>query len=246
LTKSDAKGITVAGLQVPFNDDSDCEMAFAPLLRTYGGDLLTADGKQAAFNSDAGKAALQLYVDLVQKNKVSSLLPLPGDPNTSLLGRGAAAQIISGQFDLIDVKTNFPDVYKNIGVAVPPAGPSGTPSTMSSFAGFMMGKDTKNPDDAWTLISYLESPSSLTIIDSASLFLPPRKSLASADYITSDPLFKSFADALVYGKGNPNVPAWVQVRNILGEQIIAALNGKVTVDAALASAEKDVNAALSK
>jgi multiple sugar transport system substrate-binding protein len=244
LTKTDAKGITTAGLQMPYDDNADCEMAFAPILRAYGGDLVAPDGKAVSFNSDAGKAALQLYVDMARKNKVSSIVPLPGDPNTSLLGRGAAAQIISGQFDLTDIKANMPDIYKQIGVAVPPAGPSGQPSTMSSFSGFMINKNTKNPDDAWTLMSYLVAPSSLITIDSGSLFLAPRKSMATADYVTSDPLFKAFADGMVYGKGNPNVPAWIAIRNALGEQIINALNGKATVDEALKAAETKANAAI--
>ncbi|MDD5367815.1 MAG: ABC transporter substrate-binding protein [Anaerolineaceae bacterium] len=246
LTKSDAKGITVAGLQLPYNDNADCEMAFAPILRTYGGDLMNADGKSVAFNSDAGKQALQLYVDMVQEQKVSSIIDLPGDPNASLLGRGAAAQIISGQFDLADIKANMPDIYKEIGVALPPVGPSGKPVTMSSFSGFMIGKDAKNPADAWTLLSYLETPASLTKIDSASLFLGPRQSMATADYVTADPLFKAFSDGLQYGQGNPNVPAWIPIRNALGEQIIAALNGKVTVADALKAAETTSNEAISK
>jgi multiple sugar transport system substrate-binding protein len=163
-----------------------------------------------------------------------------------VLGRGAAAQIISGQFDLSDIKANMPDVYKEIGVALPPVGSSGKPVTMSTFSGFMIGKDAKNPDDAWTLLSYLVSPSALTEIDSASLFLAPRKSLATADYVTSDPLFKAFSDALQYGQGNPNVPAWIQIRNSLGEQIIAALNGKATVSDALKTAESKSNDAITK
>lgn len=244
LTKSDALGITTAGLQIPYDDPASCEMFYAPILRTYGGELLTDDGKQAAFNNDAGKAALQFMVDMVQVQKASSIVPLPGDPNVSLLGRGAAAQIISGQFDLADIKTNFPDIYNEIGVALPPVGPSGAPSTMSSFAGFMMGKDTKNPDDSWTLMRYLASPSSMEIIDSGSLFLAPRKSMADADYVISDPLFKVFSDGLVYGKGNPNVPDWIAIRNALGEQIIAALNGTETVENALTLAETNVNAIL--
>jgi multiple sugar transport system substrate-binding protein len=244
LTQSDDKGITVAGLQMPYNDNADCEMAFAPILRTFGGDLMSTDGKTVAFNSDAGTQALQMYVDLVQKYKVSSIIDLPGDPNVSLLGRGAAAMIISGQFDLSDIKTNSPDIYKQIGVALPPVGTSGKPVTMSSFSGFMISKDSKNPDDAWTLISYLESPSALEAIDSASLFLAPRQSMATASYITDDPLFAKFQDALTYGQGNPNVPAWIPIRNALGEQIIAALNGKVTVAQALQLAEKNANDAI--
>jgi multiple sugar transport system substrate-binding protein len=244
LTKSDAKGITVAGLQMPYNDNADCEMAYAPILRTYGGDLMSADGKTVAFNSDAGKQALQLYVDMVQKNKVSSIIDLPGDPNASLLGRGAAAMVISGQFDLSDIKANSPDIYSQIGVALPPAGPSGKSVTMSSFSGFMIGKDSKNPDDAWTLISYLESPAALEIVDSTSLFLAPRQSMANADYITKDPLFAKFQTALANGQGNPNVPAWIPIRNALGEQIIAALNGTISVEDALKTAEKNANDAI--
>lgn len=246
LTKSDDKGITTAGLYMPYDDNADVEMAFAPILRTYGGDLLSADGKTAAFNSDAGKAALQIYVDLFLKDKVTPASPLPGDPNTSTIGRGAAAQMISGQFDLATIKQADPAVYKQIGVALPPAGPSGKPTTMSSFSGFMINKNTKNPDDAWTLVSYLSSPASLTAVDSALLFLAPRASLANADFVTADPLFKAFADGLTYGQGNPNVPQWIQVRNALGEQLINAINGKSSVEDTLKTAETNVNGILSK
>lgn len=245
LTKSDAMGITVAGLQMPY-EGSDVEMAYAPILRSEGGDILSADGKTAAFNSEAGVKALQLYVDLIQKDKVSSLTGLPGDPNVSLMGRGVAAQIISGQFDLADIKATDPKIYAEIGVALPPAGASGKPVTMSSFSGFMMNKNAKNKDDAWTLMRHLISPSSLIIIDGTSLFLPPRASLQSAEFVTKDPLFKAFADALVYGQGNPNVPAWIEIRNTLTEQLVAALNQKATPQEALKAAEEAVNKLLSQ
>ena len=244
LTKTDAKGITTAGLQMPYEDNASVQMAFAPILRTFGGDLMAADDQSVAFNSDAGIAALQLYVDMVHKYKVSSIVPLPGDPTINMIGRGAAAQMIIGQFDLITIKTNMPDIYKHIGVAVPPVGPSGNPSTMSSFSGFMINKNTKNPDDAWTLLSYLAAPSSLTTITSGTLFLSPRKSMATADHVVSDPLFKAFADGMIYGRANPNVPAWIAIRNALGEQIINALHGKVSVEEALEAAETKANAAI--
>ena len=245
LTKSDAMGITMAGLQMP-TEGSDVEMAYAPILRTMGGDILSADGKTAGFNTPEGLKALQLYVDMFHKSKVSSLTPLPGDPNVSLMGRGVVAQIISGQFDLADIKATDPKVYEQIGVALPPAGDSGKVSTMSSFSGFMMNKGSKNKDDAWTLLRHIVSPSSLVIIDSTSLFLPPRASLQSADFVTQDPLFKQFADGLQYGKGNPNIPAWIQIRNTLTDQLVSALNQQMTPEEALKKAEEEVNKLLAQ
>lgn len=246
LTQSDAAGITRAGLQMPSDDPANVALQYAPLLRTEGGELLTPDGKQAAFNSEAGVRALQRYVDLFHTHKVASLVELPGDPQVSAIGRGAAAQIISGQFELASVKQADPAVYEQIGVALPPAGASGQPVTMSSFSGFMMNKNARNKADAWTLMRHIVSPSSLTVIDSTSLFLPPRESLQSADFVTSDPLFQAFADNLQYGRGNPNVPQWVEVRNTLAEHLIAAINQQMTPEAALAAAEQRVNEVLNK
>lgn len=246
LTQSDDAGITRAGLQVPSDDNANVEQQFAPMLWTEGGQLVSDDGKKAAFNSDAGKTALKHYVDLFHTDKVASLTDLPGDPSASTIGRGAAAQMISGQFELASVKKTDEKVYEQIGVALPPVGASGKPYSLSSFSGFMMNKNAKNKDDAWTLMRHIISPSSLTTIDSTSLFLPPRTSLLSAEWVTSDPLFQVFADNLKYGQGNPNIPQWVEVRNALGENLIAALNQKMTPDEALATAEQRVNEILSK
>lgn len=245
LTQSDDLGITLAGLQVPV-EGADVEMAWLPILRSMGGDLLSKDEKSAAFNSPEGVAALQYYLDLFEKHKVSSLTPLPGDPTMPPIARGAAAQVISGQFSLAQIKNASPELYDQIGVALPPAGKDGKISTMSSFSGFMINKFSKNKDDAWTLMRHILSPSSLTIIDGSSLFLPPRKSMQTAEFITSDPLFEAFAHGLEYGQGNPNIPAWVEVRNTIVESLVDALNGKMGAEDALKTAEEAVNKVLAQ
>lgn len=245
LTQSDDLGITLAGLQMPV-EGADVEMAYLPILRSMGGDLLSEDQKTAAFNSPEGIAALQYYLDLFEKHKVSSLTPLPGDATIPPIARGAAAQVISGQFSLAQIKDTSPELYDQIGIAPPPAGKDGKISTMSSFSGFMMNAYSKNKDDAWTLMRHILSPSSLTIIDGGSLFLPPRKSMQSAEFITGDPLFEAFALGLEYGEGNPNIPTWVEVRNTLVESLVDALNGKTGAEDALKTAEEAVNKVLAQ
>lgn len=245
LTKRDDLGITVAGLQLPV-EGADVEMAYLPILRSMGGDLLSDDFKTAAFNSPEGLKALRYYLDLFEVHQASSLTPLPGDPTVPPIARGSAAQVISGQFSLAQIKTASPELYSQVAVVAPPAGESGKPSTMSSFSGFMMNAASERKEDAWTLMRHIVSPTSLTIIDGSSLFLPPRKSLQSAPFITDDPLFEAFALGLEYGAGNPNIPAWVEVRNTMVEHLVSALNGQSTAEEALQAAEEAVNKVLSQ
>ena len=55
-----------------------------------------------------------------------------------------------------------------------------------------------------------------------------------------------FRSGLEYGAGNPNIPAWVEVRNTMVEHLVSALNGQSTAEEALQAAEEAVNKVLSQ
>jgi len=66
--------------------------------------------------------------------------------------------------------------------------------------------------------------------------LPALSSSADGAYVQQNPLMKPFIQAAPSYVGSPNVPAWVQVRDVLDKHLEQALNGKVTPAQALADA----------
>jgi multiple sugar transport system substrate-binding protein len=80
-------------------------------------------------------------------------------------------------------------------------------------------------------------------------FLPVRKSVATGSAYTSyiaekSPKSKAFVDALPTAHARPNTPKYADASLAFAKQIEQALYGKKSVSAALADAERDVNAAL--
>ena len=224
----------------PGTDGEGVTWNFQVSLWQAGGEFLNEDNTKAAFNSDAGKKALQFWVDLV-KAKDSPLAPW-GEFEK---GKAASAQEGSWMAGIWKPQPPF-----DFGVAQIPHPADGQPATnMGGEQAVVFTQDQQEQKAAGEFLTWFVDPAQNISWSQKTGFLPVRKSVAESaeykDFVKNTlPELQPFVDALPTAKARPATPLYPQVSLAFAKQVEEALHGK-PVDQALADAETQVNAILS-
>lgn len=205
-------------------------------LWSAGGDLLSQDLQQPAFNSSAGVKALQYWIDLIEEG-VSPLAPW------GLFGRGEAAMVIDGSWmtQFFPMQVNF-----ELGAAIVPAPASGRPATnLGGEQIFIMANDEAKQDAAWRFIEWFVSKEVQVEWDRLTGFIPVRRSVAEdptyqAWVANARPLLQPFVEAQTYAHARPPVPAYPELSDTLARFITEALYGRLSASQALENAEAQI------
>lgn len=242
LTVKQGNRMVREGLDIPFQG-IDAQQIYSNFLWQNGGDFVSADGSRAIFNGKEGVEALQFLVDLIYKDGCTTNTIEQPMGNVLPIAVGKVAMQFAVPNDLALIEAYSPDVYKHIRVAPPLKNKQQV--VLYSFSGLFMAKDSKNKDAAWEVMKFMTSPDILGRICGSLSMLPPRQSLKSLPFVAKDARIQAYVDGMAYGKGNPNVPAWVKVRDILASCIEKAAFGAMSSKGALDKAAAECNAALS-
>lgn len=217
---------------------------WACLLWQNGGDFFNEDFTKCTFNSPEGVEALQFIVDLIHKDKTTDTSINMGQGNIPAIATGEVAMLFAVPGDCAAVKTYAPDVYKEVRIAPPLVRKKQV--ALYAFNGFFMSKSSKHKPEAWRTIQYFSSPKAIEVICGALRSLPPRQSLASMGFIAEDPNLKTFVKGMNSARGNPNIPQWVKIRDVLSRYIEKAMYGAMTPKEALDAAAKEGDEILKK
>jgi multiple sugar transport system substrate-binding protein len=221
------------------------EQSFIALLTSAAGRMLSADGKSAEFNSPAGVQALTYMVSLYQGDGAvatgvgDDYLSRPPAQQPLALGTAGITQL--GPSQLLQLVKAKPDLAGKLGVLAPPS-LGGQPGHAFGGVGtgLFISKDSKNQDLAWKFLQFMASPEVSNQYAEVIGSIPIRQSARSSAYVTKNPLLTTFLAAQPAYVANPNVPAWVQVRDVLSRYLQQALAGKVAPKDALDKAAREV------
>lgn len=220
---------------------------FYEMVVAEGGDLFN-DDFSPAFNSDAGKRALQWFVDLYQADAV------PAGTTNYLwddLGNGFASGTIALNLDWPGWAGFFNDpssskVAGNVGVAAAPKGSAGVRTGWSGFHGFSVTEDCENKEAAASLVDFLTNEDSQKLESSAGP-LPSRTAVwdhvseqAKGDAYRSEVL-AAFKETAATAFAVPPTPYWIEATNLIYPELQAAILGDKTVDEALSDASEAVD-----
>lgn len=223
----------------PGTDGEGVTWNFQVSLWQAGGQFLNEDNTKAAFNSAAGKKALQFWVDLVN----AGCSPL-GPWGEFEKGKAASAQEGSWMAGIWKPKPPF-----NFGVAAIPHPADGQAATnMGGEQAVVFAADTTKQTAAAGFLTWFDDPAQSTSWSEKTGFLPVRKAVADSagykDFVKSRlPELQPFVDALPKAHARPAAPLYPQVSLAFAKQVEQALHGKA-VDQALADAETEVNGIL--
>ena len=224
------------------NDGSeDTVWRFEALLWQAGGDVLTSDNKQAAFNSPAGVKALTFLQNTAVKDK-SVYLDSGNDAYANIFNSGHIAMLYTGPWDL----AGFPNV--NFGVQILPADQNHqTISGPDNWVLFNNGSQRSKA--AWDFISWFTSPKESMQWSLMTGDLPIRSGDVSLpaykQYTAKYPGVSTFVANLQNAvKARPVTPLYPKISAAIGQAVQKVLDGKAQPKQALDDAASQVNAIL--
>lgn len=131
-------------------------LVWYPILRQYGGDVLSANGKKAVVNSAAGVKALNLWVDMIKKYKAGSpsfAVSTPTNPNQAFI-ENKQAMWITGPWAIPTITKGTPAYGHYEVVPLPQVNPHKPVSVLYSW-NWAVNAHAHNAAGAWSFINFL-------------------------------------------------------------------------------------------
>lgn len=179
---------------------------FLPFLWETGADLAT-------FDSDGGRAALQLWVDLVADHSMSQgILGWTQGDVCGQFQNGLAAMMVNGPWQIPRLAEESPDLKWSVSTL--PAQAQG--ASVLGGENMALTAASKNLDAAWEFMAWRNDPANLKqyLVDAGKL--PSRSDLAEDPTWTADPVLSIFVEQLkvakprAYGDKYPEMSAAIQ------------------------------------
>jgi multiple sugar transport system substrate-binding protein len=227
---------------------SESAYYFYPWLYQAGGDALTEDGKDIAFDSDEGKEAAEFYVNLAKYSPPDYFNSNSYDGRVAF-AQGDVAMYMAGAWFAGTLADEFPDIDGKWAAAPLPDGSAGCKTTIAGDS-LIMFSQTKVSDAAWLWMEFLSKPENLAdwTYKTEGTLLPPTKSLLeSPDLEKSKPVLKPFADLMACGVASTvSNPKYPRIETILNDELGKAIYGDQSVAEALDNAAQQGRAILAR
>jgi multiple sugar transport system substrate-binding protein len=226
-----------------FGAPLDMQQGFDNFIFQNGGEVISADKTKSGFDTPAVKEAMQWYVDLSLKEKVSpNQQQFSENSYTAFFESGKTAMALFGSWMLSEFKAND-YVAQNCDVAVLPQGKQR--ATIYNGLGNAIAASSKNQEQAWKFVEYLGSEEANKIQAESGVAIPAYQGTTDL-WMKTQTKFNSkvYADMLAYAKINPYSKETDKWQTAEKESLLNAFTGKVSVNDACDEAAKKVNAIL--
>ncbi|MCP4736025.1 MAG: extracellular solute-binding protein [Bosea sp.] len=216
-----------------------------PLLLQGGATLMDPATNKAVFNSPEGVAAIEWYIDRVNKDKVSvpGVLSNGEKEKRANFASGNVAMMFEGPWGVAIQKQLNPNL--NYDIAPLPKGKStgtmvrGSLNTISSQA--------QDKDAAWTFVKWLSGPKGIEMWAKGSGGFPARTDVSNQDWFKERKLFQAFVTQMAQPNAQSpflSMPNAVQMNKVMSTEIQNAVQGKKTAKQALDDAAAEWNKVL--
>lgn len=227
---------------------SEAAYYFYPWLYQAGGETLSKDGKDVAFDSAAGKTAAAFYVDLAKYAPRDYFNSNSYDGRVAF-AKGDVAMYVAGAWFAGTLADEYPKITGKWAAAPLPDGAAGCKTTIAGDSLVMFNK-TKVSDAAWLWMEFLSQPDNLAAwtYKTEGTLLPPTKALLGSDDLAKEkPVLKPFADLMACGVASaaPN-PKYPRIETVLNEELSKAIYGEQTPAEALDNAATQGRAILAR
>ena len=218
----------------------DTVWRYEAMLWQAGGDILTPDNREAAFNSPAGLKALTLLHDMATVDH-SVYLDNGNGNYLGLFDAGKIGMLWTGPWDLADIRDHKVDY----GVQTLPGDQNHqTISGPDNWVVFDNGK--ARVEGAKQFLAWLMDPKQLMSWGMATGDLPVRASVAKlpeyAQFVARYPGVGTFTDNLANAqKARPTIANYAKISEAIGQSVVSVLLGKAEPDAALKTAADQVS-----
>ena len=203
---------------------------FATLVFTFGGDIVTKDNQKVAFNGEAGLKALQLLKELFDSGCAYEVAERYGDQkdfaNRKALFTFGSTAGLPYYRSAIESSEAGPFQWD---VAAPPTA-IGKPVVNVYGPSAAIFKSVPERELAgWLFFKYWAEPKNVAKWAMVANYFPIRKSAIELpemqEYMKKNPQYKKAFDLLPYGRMEPSVAGYQQIRGIIADAMKKVIEG---------------------
>ena len=221
-----------------------------PWLWQAGGDTLSPDGQDIAFDSPEGIRAAEFYVGLREYAPPDYLASNSWDGRVAF-ATGKVAMYEAGAWFAGTLLSEFPDIEGKWATAPLPTDQECATTIAGDDLVLFNTGDQATQDAAWLWIEFLSRPENMAFWTFESEFgtlLPPRKSLLNdPELIAKKPVLEGFTDMMQCGVvSTVEQPKDPEVEAVLNEQLGAAIYGDISAEEAIQRAATEGEEILSE
>lgn len=207
-----------------------------PFIWMNGGSIISDDGTTATVNEPEAVEAVQFYTDMLTEHGVSpaSTLENDGTSNRQLFVAEAVSMYQSGQFDLVAIAEENPDI--DVGVMRIPHPEGAETSAILGGWSFVIPSDASNPEEAKIFVQWMARAENMGEYTDT---FPARVSSMELPRF-GDPSLAVFGDMLPHTRPVPTHPAWVQIVQAYFDGVQRILLGDQDAQAAMDEAAAEI------
>jgi multiple sugar transport system substrate-binding protein len=219
------------GLAVSAINTEEGTFHFLPFVWQAGADIDSLDG-------EGGRAALQLWVDMVREGSMSrSVLSWTQEDVKNEWVNRRVAMMVNGPWQVPVIEADYPDL--NWGVVKLPKGEER--ATILGGENMAITTACENVEAAWKLLTWQQQPDNLIPYLKETDRQPSRRDLADVPAWADDPVLSVFVEQLEVARPRAYGPNYPEISTYIQEAFQAAISGVSGVEAALSSAQIKVN-----
>lgn len=212
----------------------DLEPFWGSVVWSHGGEIVDAAAGTTLIGSPEATAAFQFIQDMWMTDK-----SMPTEEQLAQYGwdgflAGISAMGVSGHWSVPEYGTvAFP-----WDVAPMPAGPAGKATSVNS-AGFVIAKDSKNPDAAWEFVKFAFGEKGQSRLAEIGFAIPVRQSVAEGPAFLEQATkidHKMFLDALAFAHMKPVFKGYEEWSGAVGDGLHTIWTGEADLASGLAEA----------
>ena len=215
----------------------------------YNTNILTADNAKCALDTPEGLQAIQAYVDLSTKDKVSAnaaAAKAQGDYDRFIAGK--LAMYVAGPWAVKPFNKAIKDTFQ-WDIAEHPKGT--TQGTFLYSNTYAISASSKNKDASWEFLKFASGVEGQTIRQKGQFEITTIKSVADSTFVPSmkgqSPAHPEiFLNATAYGKKLPDHARLQEILDAIQPELDLALNGNKSVKETMAAACNSVNSILAQ
>jgi multiple sugar transport system substrate-binding protein len=211
-------------------------------LWTFGGDLVTEDGRSGLRSPEAIEAA-EFYKHLIDEGATQpGVTAYNREDMQDLFKQGRLGMLITGPWLRGQLAEEAPDL--DYGVAMIPEG--STRATYGVTDSIVMFSESDVKDEAWRFMEFIFRPEFRTEFSKAEGFLPVLKSVAEDPHFQQDERLAAFTEMLPDAKFAPTIAGWEEIADITSRALQRIYLGEQQPEQALTAAADEIDQILAR
>jgi multiple sugar transport system substrate-binding protein len=210
--------------------------------------LLRDNDQYGNFRSPQFRQAFSFYLDLFRRQ----LTPRDAEAQVANLYQDFAdnyfAFYITGPWNIGEFQRRLPPAMQDKWGTAPMPAPDAARPGVSTAGGASLAlfRGSRHADAAWRVIEYLSAPARQIEFYRLTGDLPSRKTAWTMQDLMHDRYTQAFWEQLQHVRSTPKIPEWERIADKIIQYGEAAIRERMSLDAALAALDADVDQVLEK